>query len=181
MHVGGLHGIRGLPCILGGDQSPASPVKLKKPFCVSCTMLPGAVVTRPLDWSQHPISLDSNDHPRSTSAMGTLPLVCTPIINDITIPKMLIVGGAGLNVLSREVFEKLHLPRERLLSTWSFSGVTGETALPLGHVFLPVTFGTRENFHTEHISFDVMPINLPYNAIFGFPALAKFMAIVHHA
>ena len=29
--------------------------------------------------------------------------------------------------------------------------------------------------------FDVAHIDLPYNAILGFPALAKFMAVTHHA
>ena len=48
-------------------------------------------------------------------------------------------------------------------------------------MLLPVTFENRENFCTEHITFDIMPINLLYNDILGFHALAKFMAAVHHA
>jgi hypothetical protein len=34
--------------------------------------------------------------------------------------------------------------------------------------------------HTELIDFDVAHIGLPYNAILGYPALAKFMVAVHH-
>ena len=45
---------------------------------------------------------------------------------------------------------------------------------------LPVTFGQRNNYHTELIDFDVAHIRLPYNAILGYPALAKFMAVTHH-
>jgi hypothetical protein len=48
-------------------------------------------------------------------------------------------------------------------------------------VRLPVTFGSRSNYRTELIDFDVAHIGLPYNAILGFPALAKFMAVTHHA
>jgi hypothetical protein len=43
-----------------------------------------------------------------------------------------------------------------------------------------VTFGMRDNYRTESLNFDVAYIALPYNAILGYPALAKFMAAIHH-
>ena len=46
---------------------------------------------------------------------------------------------------------------------------------------LPVTFGTRQNYRTETLDFEVARIGLPYNVILGYPALAKFMAAIHHA
>ena len=55
----------------------------------------------------------------------------------------------------------------------------GSTTL-IGQVRLPVTFGERKNYRTELIDFDVTHIHLPYNAILGYPALAKFMAVTHH-
>jgi hypothetical protein len=48
-------------------------------------------------------------------------------------------------------------------------------------VKLPVTFGTRKNYRTEFIIFDVAHIGLTYNAILGYPVLTKFMAVTHHA
>ena len=54
-------------------------------------------------------------------------------------------------------------------------GTDGST-VPIGKVRLPVTFGKRDNYRTELIDFDVAHIRLPYNAILGYPALAKFMA-----
>ena len=51
----------------------------------------------------------------------------------------------------------------------------------MGQVRLAVTFGTRHNYRTEALDFDVAHISLPYNAILGYPALAKFMAVTHHA
>ena len=44
-----------------------------------------------------------------------------------------------------------------------------------------MTFGFRENYRTENVTFDVADIPLPYNGIIGRPALAKFMAVTHHA
>lgn len=52
---------------------------------------------------------------------------------------------------------------------------------PLGRITLPVTFGSREAFRTEHLVFDVAHAPLPYNGILGRPALIKFMAATHCA
>jgi hypothetical protein len=51
---------------------------------------------------------------------------------------------------------------------------------PLGSIALPVTFGTEENFRTENVLFDVVEVNLPFNAIIGRPTLYRFMAIAHY-
>ena len=51
---------------------------------------------------------------------------------------------------------------------------------PFGSITLPVTFGTEENFRTENVQFDVVEVNLPFNAIIGRPALYRFMAIAHY-
>ena len=115
--------------------------------------------------SQCPITFDSTDHPKSTSTVGTIPLVCTTTINNIVVSKMLIDGGAGLNVISVETFEKLQMPYERLMPTRPFSGVTDGLTTPLGQVRLAVTFGTQANYRTELIDFDVAHIGLPYNVV----------------
>jgi hypothetical protein len=51
---------------------------------------------------------------------------------------------------------------------------------PLGSITLPVTFGIEENFRTENVQFDVVEVNLPFNAIIGRPALYQFMDIAHY-
>lgn len=104
-----------------------------------------------------------------------------PTINNIAVTKMLIDGGAGLSVISIETFDRMQVPYDRLMPTMPFSGVTDGSTIPIGQVRLPVTFGSRDNYRTEYITFDVAHIALPYHAILGYPALAKFMAVTHHA
>jgi hypothetical protein len=58
--------------------------------------------------------------------------------------------------------------------------VPGNAVHPLGTVVLPVTFGTRGNYHTEFVKFEVANIESSYHAILGIPALAKFMAVPHY-
>ena len=107
-------------------------------------------------------------------------MLCSPIISNVLVTQTLIDGGAGLNVLSVETFNNLQVPYDQLQPTKPFSGVTDSSTTLIGQVHLPVTFGTRDNYRTEHIDFDVARIRLPYNAILGYPALAKFMAVTHH-
>jgi hypothetical protein len=47
-------------------------------------------------------------------------------------------------------------------------------------VVLPVTFGTKDNYRTEYIKFEVADFELSYHAILGRPALAKFIAVPHY-
>jgi hypothetical protein len=51
----------------------------------------------------------------------------------------------------------------------------------LGHIYMPVTFGTPENYKTEFLRFEVASFDCRYNAIIGRPGLAKFMAIPHYS
>ena len=78
------------------------------------------------------------------------------------------------------MFDSLQVPYDQLQPTKPFSGVTDGSAMPIGQVRLPVTFEERKNYRIEFIDFDVAHIRLPYNAILGYPALAKFMAVTHH-
>ena len=134
---------RGAACILGGAQAPSSNRHFKQIAHEICAALPGVEASRPLKWSQYPITFDSSDHPKSTSTVGTIPLVCTPTINNIAVSKTLIDGGAGLSVISVETFEKLQVPYERLMPTRPFSGVTDGLTTPLGQVRLAVTSGRK--------------------------------------
>jgi hypothetical protein len=133
-----------------------------------------------LKWSNSKIGFNEEDHPVSAKAVGTIPLLCTPMINNIAVNRTLINGGVGLNIISVEVFEKMQVPYHLLMPTRPFFGVIEGSTTPIGQVRLPVTFGTRDNYRIESLDFDVAYIALPYNAILGYPALARFMAATHH-
>ena len=107
-------------------------------------------------------------------------MLCSPVISNVRVTRTFIDGRAGLNVLFVETFDNLQVLYDQLQPTKPFSGVTDGSITPIGQVRLPVTFGQRDNYHTELIDFNVAHIRLPYNAILGYPALAKFMAVTHH-
>ena len=54
--------------------------------------------------------------------------------------------------------------------------VPGRSASSLGKIALAVTFGEEDNYRTEDISFEVVPFDSAYHAIFGRPVFARFLA-----
>jgi hypothetical protein len=104
-------------------------------------------------------------------------------VAEIRLTKVLIDGGSGLNLIFASTLRKmgLDLMGMLVLSKSPFYGIVpGNTVHPLGTVILPVTFGTRENNHTEFIKFEVANFKSSYHALLGHPALAKFMAVPHY-
>jgi hypothetical protein len=141
-------------------------------------------VPTPLRWSEIPITFSSVDQWTSFSEPGRFPLVLKSVVAGSRLNKVLIDGGSGLNVLFTKTLKKMKLDITHMLtkSTSPFYGnVLGNTAIPLGLVVLPVTFGeTRENYRTEYIKFEVMDFETSYHAILGRPAIAKFMVVPHY-
>nr|CAH66280.1 OSIGBa0116O04.2 [Oryza sativa] len=94
----------------------------------------------------------------------------------------LIDGGSALNILFAKTLDDMQIPRTELKpSNAPFHGVIpGLFSTPLGQITLPVTFGTRENFRTENVCFEVADFETGYHAILRRLALAKFMDVPHY-
>ncbi|XP_072148512.1 uncharacterized protein [Setaria viridis] len=57
-------------------------------------------------------------------------------------------------------------------------GFGGKPVKALGKIALPVSFGDRDNARTEHITFDVVEMQYPYNAILGRGFITKMDATI---
>jgi hypothetical protein len=145
------------------------------------SVVPGVPKAAPHQrWRNTTISFGASDCPDNMAGAGILPLITAPVIANMRLHHVLIDGGADLNVISHAAFKQLQIPGSRLGPSHPFSGVGPQPVYPLGSIALPVTFGTEENFRTENVQFDVVEVNLPFNAIIGRPALYRFMAIAHY-
>jgi hypothetical protein len=130
-----------------------------------------------------PISFSRDDQWTSFLEPGKFPLVLDPVVVEVRLTKMLIDGGSGLNLIFASTLRKMGLDFMDMLvpSKSPFYGIVpGNAAHPLGTVVLAVTFGTRENYRTEFIKFEVANFESSYHAILGRPALTKFMAVLHY-
>jgi hypothetical protein len=87
-----------------------------------------------------------------------------------------------LNIIFTETLRKMDFNFNKMTACDEpFYGVVpGKAVYPIGRLFLPVTFGTKENFRTKYLMFEVADFRSSYLAILGRPMLAKFMAIPHH-
>jgi hypothetical protein len=141
-------------------------------------------VPTPLSWSEVPITFSRVDQWTSFSESGRFPLVLKPVVSGSKLNKVLIDGGSGHNILFTKTLKKMKLDITHMLtkSTSPFYGIVpGNTAIPLGSVVLPVTFGeTRHNYCTEYVKFEVADFETSYHAILGKPAITKFMAVPHY-
>jgi hypothetical protein len=108
--------------------------------------------------------------------------VVNPIVNGAWLPKTLIDGGSSLNIIFTETLRKMEFDFTKMTACDEpfYEVVLGKATYPIGHVCLPITFGTEENFRTEYLTFEVADFRSSYHAIFGRPMLTKFMAIPHH-
>jgi hypothetical protein len=109
---------------------------------------PGVAQREPFWWLHVPITFDAADHPDCCLGMGTLPLVVSPVIRNVQVTKMLVDGGAGFDLISIKLMEKLLISKKDLTPTDVFRGAFPGVTHPLGKVTLPVTFGMRNNYRT---------------------------------
>nr|CAD40917.1 OSJNBa0088K19.3 [Oryza sativa Japonica Group] len=142
---------------------------------------PAHEATRRARWSEFALTFDQTDHPPCVARGGQIAMVVSPTVCNVKLGRVLIDGGAALNILSPAAFDAIKAPGMVLRPSQPIIGVTPGHTWPLGHIDLPVTFGGSANFRTERVNFDVADLSLPYNAVLGRPALVKFMPAVHYA
>ena len=140
-----------------------------------------------MHWSERPISWSRADHPEVMPSPGSYALVL-----DVTLAterraarfsRVLIDGGSSINILYRDIMEKLNLKAKQLMpSRTVFHGIVpGLSCSPIGKIKIDVLFGDKDHFRREAVWFEVVDLENPYHALLGRPALARFMAVPHYS
>jgi hypothetical protein len=126
----------------------------------------------PITFSSQDINLTSFPH---TDAMVT-----TVHINRWDVTKILIDNGSQAEILFLATFDKMGFDQKQLREpSKPLYGFNSKGIEPVEAITLPVPFGNPKNPHTEYITFDVVDMTYPHNAIFGRGYLNTFEAALH--
>ena len=119
--------------------------------------------------------VEDADHLRPLRSLGSP-------ASQVRLAKVLVDGGSALDIIIANMLQSMGYDMASLVPSDQafYSIIPGAGSTPVGRATLPVTFGTRDNYRTEYINFEVAEFETSYHAILGRPSLAKFMAIPNH-
>jgi len=115
-------------------------------------------IQRPLKYSEVPVSFSREDQWTNFSEPGKFSLVLDPVVQGSKLTRILIDGGSRLNLILASTLRKMGLNYKSLLTPSKapfYDIIPGNSSTPIGTVIVPITFGTEQNFRTEHIKFEV--------------------------
>jgi hypothetical protein len=123
----------------------------------------------PITFSFQDVNLTSFPH---TDAM-----VITVHIDRWDVTKILIDNDSQAKILFLATFDKMGFDRKQLKEpSKPLYGFGGKIIELVGAITLPASFGNPQNPRTEYITFDMVDMPYPYNAIFGRGLLNTFEA-----
>jgi hypothetical protein len=96
--------------------------------------------------------------------------------------RILVDNGSSADVLTWQRFVKMGFTKKNLhKSQYPLIGFGGKKIEALGKIELNLTFGEGNTQRTELITFGVVDIAYPYNAIFGCNSIIKFAVVINQA
>jgi hypothetical protein len=94
--------------------------------------------------------------------------------------KVLVDNGSQVDIIFLHAFDRMGInhsllkPSDNLLY-----GFGGKGTFPVGKIELPLSFGVAPNARSEQVTFDIVDMVYPYNAIMGRGSINKFEAAIH--
>jgi hypothetical protein len=126
----------------------------------------------PITFSQEDIKLVTFPH---TDAM-----VIIEHISKWDVTRVLVDNGSQVEILFLSTFEQMGFDRKQMKeASKPLYGFGRRKIEPICYVSLPISFDSLRNARTEYITFDVVEMNYPYNAIFERGLLNTFKAALH--
>jgi hypothetical protein len=94
--------------------------------------------------------------------------------------KVLVDNGSQTDIIFLHAFNHMGI-RHSLLKPADnpLYGFEGKGTFPIDKIELPLSFGTAPKARSEQVTFDIVDMVYPYNAIMGRGSINKFEAAIH--
>jgi hypothetical protein len=144
---------------------------------VNHVALTGAIVqTR---WSHVPLTFDAKDVDlRSAPHVDAMVINCSVAGWDLN--KVLVDNDNQADIIFPHAFDRMGISHSLLKpSDNPLYGFGGKGTFPVGKIELPLSFDVAPNPRSEQVTFDIVDMVYPYNAIMGRGSINKFEAAIH--
>ena len=130
------------------------------------TIINDGPAARP-EWVKVPITFTEEDFKLKSTAHNDAMVIEVNIAGWL-IGKVLVDNGSPANIIFTKTFQQMNLSPHMLQPPDNpLLGFGGKPIRAVGKIPLPMSFGDMDNARTEHITFDIVDMYYPYNAILG--------------
>jgi hypothetical protein len=132
-------------------------------------------------WSHIPITfsqedLQLKDYPHNDA------MVISCVIKGFLVHNVLVDTGSAADIIFAKAYRQMQEPEDKIYdATHPLCGFGGRQIVALGKITMLVTFGYVHNTRTEQVTFDIVDMEYPYNAIISRGTLNDFEAILYPA
>jgi hypothetical protein len=118
-------------------------------------------------WSHIPITfsqedLQLKDYPHNDA------MVMSFVIKGFLLHNVLVDTGSAADIIFTKACRQMQELEDKIHdATHPLYGFVGRQIVALGKITMPVTFDYVHNTRTEHVIFDIVDMEYPYNAIIG--------------
>jgi hypothetical protein len=118
-------------------------------------------------WSHVPLTFDARDVDlRSAPHVDAMVINCSVAGWDL--PKVLVDNGSQADIIFMHAFVRMGISHNLLKPSDNLLyGFGGKGTFPVGKIELPLSFGIAPNARSEQVTFDIVDMVYPYNAIMG--------------
>ena len=130
-------------------------------------------------WSHIPLTFDARDVDlRSAPHIDAMVINCSVAGWDLH--KVLVDNGSQADIIFLHAFDRMGISHSLLKpSDNPLYGFGGKGTFPVGKIELPLSFGVAPNARSEQVTFDIVDMLYPYNAIMSRGSINKFEAAIH--